>query len=104
MGAELPRLPLDRRDFLLHVGEFFVRAGLLLRDGLLRRGEIPVPSRVRGRVGLPRPDVDDRSGGAIGEGRGCGVGGDSAVVTSLGITQNVLPSDWASCGRVCRYW
>ena len=28
----------------------------------------------------------------------------SAVVTSLGITQNVLPWPWASCGSVCRYW
>src|SRR6516225_5199295 len=28
----------------------------------------------------------------------------SAVVTSLGITQNVLPAPAASCGSVCRYW
>ena len=28
----------------------------------------------------------------------------SAVVTSLGITQNVLPAPLASCGSVCRYW
>jgi hypothetical protein len=28
----------------------------------------------------------------------------SAVVTSLGMTQNVLPELWASWGRVWRYW
>ena len=28
----------------------------------------------------------------------------SAVVTSLGMTQNVLPAPLASCGSVCRYW
>jgi hypothetical protein len=28
----------------------------------------------------------------------------SAEVTSLGITQNVLPSPRASSGSVCRYW
>ena len=28
----------------------------------------------------------------------------SAVVTSLGMTQNVLPAPCASCGSVCRYW
>ena len=28
----------------------------------------------------------------------------SAAVTSLGITQNVLPAPAASCGSVCRYW
>ena len=28
----------------------------------------------------------------------------SAEVTSLGMTQNVFPSPWASCGSVCRYW
>ena len=27
-----------------------------------------------------------------------------ALVTSLGITQTVLPSPCASCGSVCRYW
>ena len=135
MGAELPRLPLDRRDLLLHVGELFVRAGRLLRDGLLGLGEIPVPSRIggrgqiggrgripaRGRAGLPRPGVGQNLGDGAGQGRGrragpAGAGPGaagaagwpalsppnaplsvfSAVVTSLGITQNVLPSDWAS--------
>jgi hypothetical protein len=28
----------------------------------------------------------------------------SAEVTSLGITQNVLPVPWASCGSTWRYW
>ena len=28
----------------------------------------------------------------------------SAEVTSLGMTQNVLPAPCASCGSVCRYW
>ena len=28
----------------------------------------------------------------------------SAPVSSLGIIQTVLPSPWASCGSVCRYW
>src|ERR1700753_1257683 len=26
-----------------------------------------------------------------------------AAVTSLGITQNVFPGPWASCGSICRY-
>ena len=48
-GAEPLRLGLDRRDLLLHVRELLPGPGRLLRDRLLRPGQVPVRGRIAGR-------------------------------------------------------